>query len=118
MCVDFRDLNKACQKQKEDFPLPHIDQLNVAGKRFYTILDLFAGYNPILMALVDMEKTAFTTQNGEPTDCYRVCFFGLKNAEATYQRMATALFHDMIHNDEVEVYFDNMVIATAEEHIT
>ena len=25
MCVDFRDLNKACSK--DDFPLPHIDVL-------------------------------------------------------------------------------------------
>ena len=32
--------------------------------------------------------------------------FGLKNVGATYQRMATALLHDMMHN-EVEVYIDD-----------
>ena len=37
--------------------------------------------------------------------------FGLKTAGATYQRMATTLFHDMIHK-EVEVYVDDMVITS------
>ena len=38
MCVDFRDLNKACHK--DDFPLPHIDVLvdNMIG------LDVFHGW--------------------------------------------------------------------------
>ena len=35
--------------------------------------------------------------------------FGLKNAGATYQRMATTLLHDMMHN-EVEVYVDDMIV--------
>ncbi|RVW60145.1 hypothetical protein CK203_092286 [Vitis vinifera] len=33
------------------------------------------------------------------TYCYRVMSFGLKNAEATYQRATTTLFHDMMHRD-------------------
>ena len=35
--------------------------------------------------------------------------FSLKNAMATYQRMAIALLHDMMHN-EVEVYVDDMIM--------
>ena len=37
--------------------------------------------------------------------------FGLKNAEATYQRAATTLFHDMMHRD-VEVYVDDMIMKS------
>ena len=37
--------------------------------------------------------------------------FGLKNAGATYQRAATALFHDMMHK-EVEVYVDEMMVKS------
>ena len=37
--------------------------------------------------------------------------FGLKNTGETYQRAATALFHDMMHK-EVEVYVDNMMVKS------
>ena len=37
--------------------------------------------------------------------------FWLKNAGATYQRMATVLLHDMMHN-EVEVYVDDMIVKS------
>jgi len=35
--------------------------------------------------------------------------FGLNNAGVTYQRMNTALLHDIMHN-EVEVYVDDMIM--------
>ena len=57
----------------------------------------------------DMTKTIFTTKWG--IYCYMVKPFGLKNAGATYQRMATALLHDMMHN-EVEVYVDDMIVKS------
>jgi len=37
--------------------------------------------------------------------------FGLKNAGATYQRMATTFLHNMMHN-EVEVYVDEMIVKS------
>ena len=37
--------------------------------------------------------------------------FRLKNAGATYQRAAIALFHDMMHK-EVEVYVDDMMVKS------
>ena len=37
--------------------------------------------------------------------------FGLRNAEATYHRVATTLFHDMMHRD-VEVYVDDMIMKS------
>ena len=37
--------------------------------------------------------------------------FSLKNAGATYQRMATALSHDMMHN-KVEVYVNDMIVKS------
>ena len=61
------------------------------------------------MALEDMEKTSFITEWG--TYYYRVMPFGLKNAGATYQRVATTLFHNMMHRD-VEVYVDDMIVKS------
>ena len=39
--------------------------------------------------------------------------FELKNASATYQRMAITLLHDMMHN-EVEAYVDDMIMKYKE----
>ncbi|KAL6336582.1 hypothetical protein AAG906_025137 [Vitis piasezkii] len=108
VCVDFRDLNKA--SPKDDFPLPHIDMLvdSTASYSMLSFMNGFFGYNKILMAPEDMEKTSFITKWG--TYCYRVMPFGLKNAGATYQR-ATTFFHDMMHRD-VEVYVDDMIVKS------
>ena len=40
--------------------------------------------------------------------------FSLKNAGATYQRMATALLHDMMHN-KVEVYVDDAIVKSKDK---
>ena len=62
MCMDFRDLNKACPK--DNFPLPHIDVLvdNIAGSALMSFMDDFLGYNQIKMAPKDMTKTIFTIE--------------------------------------------------------
>ena len=90
---------------------PHIDFLvdNIAGCALMSFMDGFPGYNKIKMAPKDMTKTTFTTKWG--IYCYMVMLFGLKNAGATYQRMATTLLHDMMHN-EVEVYVDDMILKS------
>ena len=61
------------------------------------------------MSPKDIEKTSFIIEWG--TYYYRVMPFGLKNAEATYQRVATTLFRDMMHQD-VKVYVDDMVVKS------
>ena len=92
MCVDFRDLNKACLKH--DFPFPHIDVLVDNTTSLISFMDGFSRYNQIKMDPKNMTKTTFTIEWG--IYCYTVLPFGLKNVGATYQRMATALLHDMI----------------------
>uniref|UniRef100_A0A2N9GYU2 RNase H type-1 domain-containing protein n=1 Tax=Fagus sylvatica TaxID=28930 RepID=A0A2N9GYU2_FAGSY len=75
----------------------------------------FPGYNQIFMFPKDVEKTAFHTPIGN--FYYTVIPFGLKNAEATYQRTTTAMFHDMMHR-EIEDYVDDIVVKskTNEDH--
>ena len=114
MCVHFRDLNKV--SPKDDFPLPYIDVLvdNTAGHALLSFMDGFLGYNQTSMHQEDREKIAFTTLWG--TYCYKVMPFGLKNVGATYQRVATAILHDIMNKD-VEVYIDDM-IAVSYTHLT
>ncbi|XP_031253375.1 uncharacterized protein LOC116111316 [Pistacia vera] len=59
-CIDYRKLNATTKK--DHFPLPFIDQMleKLAGYSYYCFLDGFLGYNKILIALEDQEKTTFT----------------------------------------------------------
>jgi hypothetical protein len=105
--VDFRDLNKATHR--DYFPLPFIDQVldTLSGKKYFSFLDGFNGYNQIQIAPKDQEKTTFTCLWG--TYSYRVLPFGLYNALATFQRVVLAIFSDLT-NDCVEVYMYEFTI--------
>ncbi|GKC70253.1 hypothetical protein Tco_1116136, partial [Tanacetum coccineum] len=85
MCVDFKDLNKACPK--DGYPLPEIDWKveSLYGYPFKCFLDAYKGYHQIKMAEEDEEKTEFITSQG--IFCYSKMSFRLKNSGATYQRL-------------------------------
>ncbi|GKB77694.1 reverse transcriptase domain-containing protein [Tanacetum coccineum] len=93
MCVDFKDLNKACPK--DGYPLPEIDWKveSLCGFPFKCFLDAYKGYHQIQMAKEDEEKKAFITNQG--IFCYTKMPFGLWNA-ATYQRLVDKAFHKQI----------------------
>ncbi|XP_072078184.1 uncharacterized protein [Arachis hypogaea] len=112
MCVDFTDLNKACPK--DAYPLPNIDKLvdNASGFKSLSFMDVYSGYNQILMHPEDQNKTAFITEHGN--FCYRVMPFGLKNAGATYQRLMDKVFRHQIGRN-MEIYVDDMVAKTTQE---
>ena len=82
VCVDYRELNKATLK--DHFPLPFIDQVldSLAGKKYFSFLDGFSGYNQIRITTEDQDKTTFTCPWG--TYAYNVLPFGLCNAPATF----------------------------------
>ena len=75
-------------------------------------MDAFSSYNQIQMEEEDQEKTAFITSWG--LFCYKAMPFGLKNAEATYQRLVNKMFQDQIGRN-VEVYMDDMLIKSKED---
>ena len=112
ICMDFTDLNRACPK--DSFPLPRIDQLvdSTTGHKLLTFMDALSGYNQIMMAEEDQEKTSFITSQG--LYCYKVMPFGLKNVGATYQRLINKMFSKQIGRN-MEVYVDDMLIKSKEE---
>ncbi|KAM2686681.1 hypothetical protein EV2_009543 [Malus domestica] len=83
VCIDYMKLNNTTRK--DHFPLPFIDQMleRLAGHSFYCFLDGYSGYNQIVIAPEDQEKTTFTCPFG--TFAYRRMPFGLCNAPATFQ---------------------------------
>ena len=77
-----------------------------------SFLDAFKGYHQISLALDDQEKTTFVTPIGNYH--YKVMPFGLKNAEATYQRMMTRMFEPQLGKN-IEIYIDDMVVKSKAE---
>ncbi|KAL0405116.1 UNVERIFIED_CONTAM: hypothetical protein Slati_3825500 [Sesamum latifolium] len=116
MCIDFRDLNKACPK--DFYPLPRIDQLvnSTSGCELLSMMDASQGYHQIMPAPEDRKKVSFITSEG--TFCYVAMPFGLKNAGATYQRLVDKIFRPQIGRN-VEVYVDDMLVKNkkTEEHV-
>jgi hypothetical protein len=58
-CIDYRKLNNVTKK--DSYPLPRIDELleRYRTARWFSSLDLAAGYHQIEIEEKDKEKTAF-----------------------------------------------------------
>ena len=84
-CVDYRRLNLAMVK--DAYPLPRIDDTldMLAGKRWFSTLDLASGYWQVSLSPEARCKTAFATHSG--LFQFRVMPFGLCNAPATFKRL-------------------------------
>jgi hypothetical protein len=104
VCVDYRDINKACPK--DNFPTPFVDQIvdDYTRSEIFSLMDGFSGYNQINIIPEDQHKTAFICPWG--TFSYSKIPFGLKNAGETFQRTMSYAFHDI--KQIVQPYLDDL----------
>ena len=107
VCIDYRKLNTATIK--DHYPLPFFDQMldRLARHSHYCFLDGYSGYNQIVIALEDQEKSTFTCPCG--TFSFRRMPYRLCNAPATFQRCMMSIFSDLV--DEVmEIFMDDFSV--------
>ena len=116
MVCDWRSLNAITVKNRTVVPNMRemIDQLR--GARYFSKLDLFAGYNQIAIRPGDEPKTAITTPFGHFE--WTVMGFGLTNAPATFQAFMTDLVRPGLYKFVI-AYLDDVLIysRTMDEHI-
>jgi hypothetical protein len=104
--------------RKNQYPLPLIDDLihQLKDMCYFTKLDVLWGYNNVRICEGDEWKATFCTNRGlfEPL----VMYFGLTNSPATFQMMMNEIFQDLITEDIVSIYLNEILISTnlLEEH--
>lgn len=115
-CVDYRRLNAVTKL--DAYPLPRIDDYldTLSGARYFSTLDLAAGYWQVAMEPSSIEKTAFATHSGTFEFC--VMPFGLANAPATFQRLMATVLAGLPLSTCMDYIDDILVIGTTfEEHL-
>ena len=82
-CVDYHELNGVTKA--DTFPLPRVDDLldQLGEARYFSTLDLAAGYWQIKVHPESQSKTAFVTHQGLHE--FTVMPFGLTNAPSVFQ---------------------------------
>ena len=105
-CVDYRQLNEATVK--DAYPLPRIDDTldMLAGKQWFSTLDLASGYWQVSLSQAARAKTAFATHSG--LFQFRVMPFGLCNAPATFERLMDRVLQGLRWN-RCLVYLDDII---------
>uniref|UniRef100_A0A2N9EV74 Integrase catalytic domain-containing protein n=1 Tax=Fagus sylvatica TaxID=28930 RepID=A0A2N9EV74_FAGSY len=87
-CVDFRNLNKACPKDK--FPLPSMDVLidSAVGHEMFSFMEDFSGYNQLYLASNNQAIGALIAQDDEQGQEQPVYYVirALKETETRYSR--------------------------------
>ncbi len=115
-CVDYRRLNAVTKK--DVYPLPRIDDiLDTLGRaKYFTTLDLSAGYWQVELDPESQAKTAFTSHCGLYE--FTRMPFGLCNAPATFQRLMQVVLAGL-EWDCCFVYIDDILVASQsfEEHM-
>ena len=113
MVQDYQYLNS--WTVKNNYLLPLISDLidSIGKKRVFTKIDLCWGYNNVRIKKEDEWKAAFLMSKGsfEPT----VMFFGLTNSPAMFQAMMNNLLRDLVVEEKVVVFIDDVMVATETE---
>ena len=116
VCINLKKVNAATVR--DHYPLPITEHVleRVAGRKAYSFLDGFSGYNQVSIKEEDQHKTAFATEWG--IYAYKVMPFGLTNAPATFQRLMSHAFKEHLRKF-LEIFMDDLCVHSGDrsEHL-
>ena len=114
-CVDYHKLNHITKP--DVYPLPRIDDTleQLAGAKYFSMLDMASGYWQVPMDSTSQEKTAFSTYAGLYE--FNKMPFGLVNAPATFQCLMEIALAGLTQ-DCCLTYLDDVLVTgrSIEEH--
>jgi hypothetical protein len=116
-CIDFRGLNEETVADRYALPLPEEIFQRVGDAKFFTKIDMRAGFHQIPIAEADQHKTAFWW--GNQTYHFKRMPFGLVNASAKFQRVMDAELQRAGLSHCATAFIDDVLIwsDTAEQHV-
>lgn len=113
LCLDPKDLNEALHQEK--YLIPNLDELRskLCGTKFFSVLDLQAGFWQVPLTPESSELCTFST----PFGCFKFLRlpFGINVAPEIFQRYTCEAFSDL---PKTGVYMDDVLVggSTVEEH--
>lgn len=116
LCVDYRRLNSMTVVSK--YPVPIIDELldELAGTKWFSKLDLRAGFHQIRMAEGEEYKTAFQTYSGHWE--FRVMPFGVAGGPATFNGAMNTTLRPVLRVSVISFFDDILIFSkTLTDHL-
>ena len=114
LVIDYRALNKVTKKFV--WPMPKVEDIfsQLNGAKYFSTLDLRAGYHHIRLTTNSIPKTAFISPFGKYE--YVKVPFGLAQVPAYFQELMMGVLKDLPF---AMAYLDNIIIysSTPEEHL-
>lgn len=113
LCVDYRKLNTRIVKDR--YPLPVMEEIleKLYKAKVFTTLDLRNGFFHVDVAEGSRKYTSFVTPDGQYE--FLKVPFGLCNSPAVFQRFVNTVFRDLIRQDYLLLYLDDVIIAAENE---
>ena len=110
--IDYRALNKVMRKFV--WPMPKVEDIfsQLNGVKYFSTLDLRAGYHHIGLTTDSIPKTAFTSPFGKHE--YVKVPFGLAQAPAYFQKLMTGVLKDLPF---AMACLDDIIYSSTPEHL-
>jgi len=119
LVIDYRHLNKCSRKAVSLVPTISDIIKKMAGKQYFTTLDMASGYWQIALAEDSQDFTTFVLPGDLTTWKWRCLPFGLHSAPSTFYNLVCHVFTDLLQQDIMSIYLDDILVHsdTYKEHI-